>query len=186
MKEVLIIAAAILLVGLAGCSWTADDAVTTTSCDPSAADADRQVVEAFLVAYKTEDVDGLKELAPVDEIWDLAGVPLLGKPQWTGVVAWAEKGWEVEDRLELVEFVSYGPDAGSDIVVRRTNRVLLEAEVEWFDFSLEVPSEGCSIERLIGGIGSIGQAVGRCEFYDAFADSVLLVAPTFTVPAECT
>lgn len=142
-------------------------------------------MEAFLSAYNARDLDRLQGLAPVREIWDPAGIPHAGQAAWVDLASWAAAGWEVDDQLSLIEFLSYGPDEGSDIVVRRTNQVLARAGVESFDFAFKVPSEGCLIGRLVGSIGSFGELTGRCEFFDAFGEEVRVIIPAVSVPVEC-
>ena len=156
----------------------------TTECDPEADDADVQVVQAFVSAYNQRDSQRLSELVPqTDEIWDLGGVPHLGTLVWDDVVAWAEKGWEVDDRLELVGMIRYGPTEGSDVTVLRTNGVLAADGISSLTMLIKVPSHGCVIERLIVAVEPT--APGGCAFYETYVDKLAGSGAGNEVPPNC-
>ncbi len=140
----------------------------TLSCDPAAEDADLQVVQAFITAYNQRNAGRLQELVEDQEIWDLGGVPHLGDVLWTDALAWAEKGWLVDDRLELIRVIRYGPKAGSDVTVRRTNDVLREAGISELILMIKVPSSGCTIKRLIAHVSA--EEAGGCLFFETYID----------------
>jgi hypothetical protein len=75
---------------------------SSTACEPTAEDANLQVVQAFVTAYNDRDLDRLQELASESvTVADMSGIPHLGEDDWTGVTRWAETGWNVNDRFEL-------------------------------------------------------------------------------------
>lgn len=156
----------------------------TTDCDPEAQDADVQVVQAFVTAYNQRDSQRLSELVPdTDEIWDVGGVPHLGTHLWTDIVAWAEKGWEADDHLELVRLVRYGPEEGSDITVVRRNSVLTADGIPSVTLLIKVPSNGCRIERLIGGVTS--DEPGGCEFFERYIQQLTALNIGVEIPVTC-
>jgi len=159
--------------------------VSTTECDPGADDADVQVVQAFVTAYNHRDLQRLSELVPeTDEIWDIGGGPHLGTHLWTDVVAWAERGWEVDDRLQLVRVIRYGPQSGSDITVRRTNAVLTADGIPELTLLIKIPSSGCTIERLIASVSA--DETGGCIFYETYLDKLQALDINMDeVPATC-
>lgn len=157
---------------------------SSTQCDSEADDADVQVVQAFVTAYNQRDPQRLSELVPdTDEIWDIGGVPHLGTHLWTDVVVWAKKGWEVDDRLELVRVIRYGPMAGSDITVRRTNEVLADNGISELILLIKVPSNGCTIERLIALVDNEG--TGGCLFYETYIDQLTDLGIDVEIPLSC-
>jgi hypothetical protein len=157
---------------------------SSTECDPEADDADVQVVQAFVTAYNQRDSQRLSELVPeTDEIWDIGGVPHLGTHLWTDIVAWAQKGWEVDDRLELVRMIRYGPRAGSDITVRRFNEVLAAAGISELTLLIKVPSDGCTIERLIAAVDTYES--GGCMFYQTYIDQLTDLDIAREIPSSC-
>jgi hypothetical protein len=158
--------------------------VVTTDCDPAADDADVQVVQAFVTAYNRRDSQRLSELVPdTDEIWDIGGVPHLGTHLWNDIVAWAEKGWEVDDRLELVRVVRYGPLAGSDVTVRRSNEVLAADGIPELTLLVKVASSGCTIDRLVASVSA--DETGGCMFYETYIDRLQDLDINIVVPASC-
>lgn len=159
---------------------------TTTECDAEADDADVQVVQAFVTAYNQRDSQRLSELIPeTDEIWDLGGVPHLGTHLWTDIVAWAEKGWEADDRLELVRMIRYGSEQGSDITVVRRNEVLSADGIPELTLLIKVPSKGCTIERLVASVSAY--EIGGCLFYETYIDELQELELSFDieVPITC-
>jgi hypothetical protein len=158
----------------------------TTDCDAEADDADLQVVQAFITSYNQRDPERLVELLPeTDEIWDIGGVPHLGTHLWSDVLAWAEKGWAVDDRLELVRVIRYGPLFGTDITVRRSNEVLAAAGIPELTLLIKVPSDGCIIERLVGGVSS--DEIGGCLFYETYIEELQALETSigFEIPINC-
>jgi hypothetical protein len=140
----------------------------TLTCDPTAENADAQVVQAFITAYNQRNAVRLHELIQDEEIWDIGGVPHLGEVLWTDALAWAEKGWLVNDELQLIRIIRYGPLRGSDITVRRTNDVLVEAGIDELVLLIKVPGSGCTIERFIAHIRP--DRAGACLFYTIYID----------------
>lgn len=137
-----------------------------------------------MTAYNQRDSQRLGELVPdTDEIWDIGGVPHLGTHLWTDIVAWAEKGWEVDDRLELVRVIRYGPMSGSDITVRRTNEVLAANGIPQLTLLIKVPSSGCTIRRLIAGVSA--DDPGGCMFYETYLDRLQDLDIDIEVPSTC-
>ena len=135
---------------------TAITEFTTTVCDPDLPDPQVQVVQAFVAAYNDRDMETLLALFQPVDIFDISGLPHLGHlvegtdatlhdPQ-----AWAEAGWEVDDRFELAVIYDYG-GGGSEIVVKRSNRLLAEHDLNGLEVFYKVQSGGCVIGRLVGG-----------------------------------
>lgn len=158
---------------------------TSLECDPGADDADVQVVEAFFTAYNERNMQRLKQLIETDEIWDPAGVAHSGQVLWTDATGWALGGWESDDHFELVRLVSYGPAAGSDITLIRTNRTLAAAGIESLVVGFKVPSSGCTIDRLVGHVSP--NVTSNCDFFAAFTDDLNDAwDQEWTVPDICT
>lgn len=158
---------------------------TTTRCDPEARNADLQLVQAFFTAYNERNLARLTELIETEEIWDPSGAPHTGQVLLTNVAEWAESGWEVDDRFELVRLVSYGPHAGSGVTLIRRNEVLESIGVDDLVVGFKIPSSGCMINRLVGHVDPTVPT--NCGFYDVFL-SILQEELTqdWSVPAICT
>jgi len=155
------------------------------SCDPDATDAEVQVVWAFLHAYNSQDAKLLERLVAADEIWDIAGLAHLPTPAWKDAVEWAEVGWRFDDTLELVEFTSYGPTRGSDVLLRRRSEELERQKINELDFTMKVVSSGCKIERLIGGLPGVGDPAGVCDYTEIFGEVLAIHAPDYSAPVGC-
>ena len=135
---------------------TAITEFNTTVCDPDLPDRQVQVVQAFVAAYNARDLEALLSVFQPVDIFDISGLPHLGHlvegtdatlhdPQ-----AWAEAGWEVDDRFELAVIYDYG-GGGSEIVVKRSNRLLAEHDLNGLEVFYKVQSRGCVITRFVGG-----------------------------------
>ena len=135
---------------------TAITEFTTTVCDPDLPDPQVQVVQAFVAAYNDRDMEALLSVFHPVDIFDISGLPHLGHllegtdatlhdPQ-----AWAEAGWEVDDRFELAVIYDYG-GGGSEIALERSNRLLAEHDLNGLEMFYKVQSRGCVIGRLVGG-----------------------------------
>jgi len=125
---------------------------TTTSCDPGAGDADLQVVQAFVTAYNQRDLKAMSSLVESNPFFlvDISGIPHLGTDDWQDdLVGWAERGWEVNDQLELRKLVRFGPLSGSTFDVLRTNSVLASHGIEALLHSGKAHSSGCTISQLV-------------------------------------
>lgn len=157
----------------------------STECDSEAENADLHVVQAFFTAYNEQNLARLQELIETDEIWDPSAVSHTGQVLLTDVVSWAESGWEVDDRFELLRLVSYGPRAGSDVMLLRRNEGLEAIGIEAMVVGFKVPSSGCTIDRLVGHIDST--ALANCAFYDVFQDVLQKeLTQEWNIPAICT
>ena len=159
---------------------------STMKCDPDAEDADLQVVQAFFTAYNERNLQRLEELvAPnLSEIWDPSGLPHTGQVLNTDVSGWAQAGWEVDDRFELVLLVSYGQFSGSDILLLRRSEVLKMIGIDGMVVGFKVPSSGCTISRLIGHIDP--RVLANCPFYGVHADELRKESGSdWEVPSLC-
>ena len=145
---------------------------SSTACDPSAEDANLQVVQAFVTAYNDRDGSRLAELAPSDSlpIADMSGIPHLGEDDWIGVTDWAERGWSVDDRFELTRLVMY--DSGSVFEVERSNDVLRANGIESLRHSWKVHSYGCAISHMVVYLPFETLGASECLFWDVFADDL--------------
>lgn len=144
---------------------------SSTACDPDAADANLQVIEAFITAYNDRDEERMTELASESlTVDDLSGIPHLGKDSWTGVTAWANEGWSVDDRFELTRLVMY--DGGSVFEVDRTNEVLSANGIERLHHTWKTHSAKCVISHMVLHLpfGDVGES--ECRFWEVFADDL--------------
>lgn len=156
----------------------------TTECAPDAEDAQVQVVQAFVTAYNERDLQRLEELVRTEEIWDPAGVAHSGEILWTDVESWAEAGWDVDERFELVRLVSYGPSLGSDITLVRSNNVLAASGIDSLIIDFKVPSSGCTIKRLVGHVNP--GVLSNCAFFDVYLDDLQAARDQeWPVPSIC-
>lgn len=89
---------------------------------------------------------------------------------WTDAASWAIGGWESEDHFEFVRLIRYGPAAGSDITLIRTNAALAAAGIESLVVGFKVPSADCTIQWLVGDVSGI--VTSNCDFYAVFADDL--------------
>lgn len=146
---------------------------SSTACDPSAEDANLQVVQAFVTAYNDRDEARLAELVSADSvvIADMSGIPHLAEDDWTVLGAWADKGWSVDDRFKLTRLVMF--DSGSVFDLERSNDVLRANGIERLHHSVKVHSFRCSITRLVLYLPtSEDPTSSECLFWEVFADSL--------------
>lgn len=147
----------------------------TTECDPTAEDADLQVVQAFLMAYNERNLDRLTDLTQGDpmNLTDMTGIPHLGADTWSGVRTWAEKGWEVNDQFELTLLVGYDPLSGSEFELMRTNDVLTSRGIDSVQHSGKVHSSRCTISQMVLYLPSPETPdSNECLFYSVFEDEL--------------
>ena len=155
-------------------------------CDPAAEDADLRVAQAFFTAYNERNLQRLEELvAPnLSEIWDPSGLPHTDQVLNADVSAWAQAGWEVDDRFELVFLVSYGQFSGSEVLLIRRSEVLESIGIEGMVVGFKVPSSGCTISRLAGHIDS--RVFANCPFYGVYGDELRKESGSdWEVPSLC-
>lgn len=101
-----------------------------------------------MAAYNERDGSRLAELASDPTIIaDMSGIPHLGEDDWTGVTAWAEEGWSVNDQFHLTRLVMYS--GGSVFELDRTNDVLLANGIEELHHLGKVHSFGCVISQMV-------------------------------------
>ena len=135
---------------------TAITEFTTTVCDPDLPDPQVQVIQAFVAAYNDRDIEALLAVFQPVDIFDISGLPHLGHlVEGTDATlhdpkVWAEAGWEVDDRFQLAVIYDYG-GGGSEIVLKRSNRLLAEHDLDGLEVAYKVQSRGCVIGRLVGG-----------------------------------
>ena len=121
----------------------------STACDPSAEDANLQVIQAFTTAYNDHDQARLAELFPIASpiIADMSGIPHLAEDDWNDVNAWAAKGWSVDDQFVLTRLLMY--ESGSVFDLERSNDVLRTKGVESLRHLGKVHSSNCAISQIV-------------------------------------
>lgn len=159
----------------------------TTECDPAADDADVQVAQAFVAAYNGRDLTRIGELFETPgsgELFDESGVTFSDQVLWTHVQEWATAAWKAGDRFEPVRLFRFGPNAGSELRVGRTNDVLRSNGIENLTLLIKLPSNGCVIQSMVAVVDS-GDA-SNCSFYDEFLDDLRRIPDTeWSIPQEC-
>jgi hypothetical protein len=144
---------------------------SSPACDPTAEDANLQVVEAFVTAYDSRDEGRLVELVTDSvTIADMSGIPHLGEDDWAGVTEWAEKGWAVDDRFQLTRLVMY--DSGSVFEVERSNDLLRANGIESLRHSWKVHSYRCAISHMVLYLPFESLGASECRFWEVFADDL--------------
>ena len=156
----------------------------STACGPDEAKANLQVVQAFVNAYNDRDEDRLAELfSDSVTVDDLSGLPHLPQDSWADVAAWANEGWEVDDRFELTRLVMYNGGAVFNLV--RSNDVLRANNIEELHHLGKTRSSRCLISRLVLYLPS-GEDASDCRFWDAFAgDLSERTTQTIAPPESC-
>lgn len=153
--------------------WTYADDVTTFEtngeCDPGADDADVQVTQAMITAYNARDPERLEELSAIDEIWDPSGITFSRQVTWTRISDWASAAQSVDDRLEPVRLIRYGPRSGSYLIVLRSNNVLVSHGINELELGIKIPSSGCTLQRLVA---AVNYTPSLCLFYEAFLEDL--------------
>jgi hypothetical protein len=141
---------------------------SSTACEPTAEDANLQVIQAFVTAYNDRDLDRLRELVSETVTGaDMSGIPHLGEDDWTGVTSWAETGWNVDDRFELTRLVMY--DSGSVFEVDRSNDVLRSNGIEQLHHSWKTHSSNCTISHMVLYLPFEELGSAECRFWEVFA-----------------
>lgn len=144
----------------------------SSACDPDAAEANLQVIQAFVTAYNERDQTRLAELlASNPPIADMSGIPHLGRDHWTAVSTWSEMGWRVDDRLQLSRLIMY--DSGSVFDLVRSNDVLRANGIETLRHSGKVHSFRCSISHLVLYLPRSEEPTSpECLFWEVFEDAL--------------
>lgn len=157
---------------------------SSTACDPDSDEDNLQVIQAFVNAYNQHDEDRLAELfSDSVTIDDLSGLPHLRQDSWTDVRAWANQGWEVDDRFELTRLVMYDGGALFDLI--RSNDVLGANNIGGLHHLGKTHSSRCRISHLVLYLPS-GEDASDCRFWDSFADDLAeRTTQTITPPEGC-
>lgn len=159
---------------------------STLECDPANEQAALQVVQAFVTAYNERNLDRLEQLASqgLNEIWDPSGLPHTGQVLNTDLARWARASWEVDDYLAPLKLIDYGPQAGSDVTLLRSNRWTKDLGIEGVVVVFKVPSSGCTINRLVGHL--VPGAVENCPFFALYeVDLEQELTADWQVPSTC-
>jgi len=116
-------------------------------CLPDGEQRERVVITQFFEAYNQGDVDRLRQLADLAELWDPGGAPhhAMLRPE-LGV--WVAAGKGVRDRFEIAELCVYA-DEGADGTLLRRNDRFADAGLAPLRQSVKVAAERGVLRRLV-------------------------------------
>ncbi len=138
-----------------------------------------RLIDDFLEAYNNRDLRGLQALVDATPIKDVVPAAYAGTSTFDDVAEWAETGWEVNDRMDLVGYSAFYPTRrGFQMLMTRRSPVLRNHGIEAVSTTLDAVSRGCSITSL--EMSDVVQAKSApCAFYERFGtvDDVLANEP---------
>lgn len=128
-----------------------------------------RLIDEFVSAYNGRDLEALQSLVVASQVNDLVAGAYEGDSSFDGVAPWAEAGWEVEDRINLVGYGAFHPTkSGFQMNITRRSDTLQAHGIEAVSTTLDAVSQGCVIEslRLSGPVQAKGEP---CAFYEEFS-----------------
>lgn len=137
-----------------------------SSCDTTAPDLDVLRMQTMVAAYNTRDAETLLAVLQTN-VHDFSAIPHLGSASTDDPLIWAEAGWAVSDRLQLVMVRTYS-GSGADGLLQRSNDLLNQAGIGSLTYGFKVQARGCVITRFVGSAPS----TDACDWYLAFSEQI--------------
>ncbi|MBA2726384.1 MAG: hypothetical protein H0U53_10380 [Actinobacteria bacterium] len=129
-----------------------------------------RLIDDFLTAYNSRDLQALEELVVAPQIEDLVAAAYTGRAVFDDIDDWASAVWDANDRLHNSGYNAFHPSKnGFQMLVTRKSDSLRAAGINRVSTTLNVDTDGCSITSLESA-GPVQAAKSPCRFYSEFAD----------------
>lgn len=99
---------------------------------------------------------------------------------------WAQAGWEVDDRLDLLRVGWWSSGGGVVFEILRSNHRLADAGIDALEVEGKTHGSRCVVSRLVLYPPAVEASdPGTCGYYEAFGDDLRSTGLIDSIPGEC-